>query len=326
MNKLNISTNDLINKLPVGFQLSNSELKLIEVLESDLNIPLKQIEIFKIQQKRFLIDIETDLTTDDILKSKATSVKKEDINKIIQALTILMKSDKNIGQPYYYLLKSWFDDQLKREYLASLVFSMIQVGLKQQRRAYNDDINEATVSEANFIYQVGKAFLNTFLQLELAFRRQEIAKSSKDLSESNRENFDEIEDKVVFKYNKFSIQTAIKHIGRRNMRLASQKKDLRLTPDELSSIDEEIKHLKQMREELKRGNFSALNKTVPELTQLTVSKLKLAYGFIRLKDQLDLGNTIVDLLRELGYITITNRDGKTSTIGLAPYLLKRYVW
>uniref|UniRef100_UPI0025A01FEA hypothetical protein n=1 Tax=Klebsiella pneumoniae TaxID=573 RepID=UPI0025A01FEA len=77
---------------------------------------------FKIQQKRFLIDIETDLTTDDILKSKATSVKKEDINKIIQALTVLMESDKNIGQPYYYLLKSWFDDQLKREYLASLVF------------------------------------------------------------------------------------------------------------------------------------------------------------------------------------------------------------
>eukprot|EP00960_Hanusia_phi_P020828 613629-Hanusia_phi.AAC.1 len=162
-----------------------------------------------------------------------------------------MESDKNIGQPYYYLLKSWFDDQLKREYLASLVFSMIQVGLKQQRRAYNDDVNEATVSEANFIYQVGKAFLNTFLQLELAFKREEIARSSKDLSESNGENFDEIEDKVVFKYNKFSIQAAIKHIGRRNMRLASQKKDLRLTPDELSSIDEEIKHLKQMREELK---------------------------------------------------------------------------
>lgn len=347
-----INTSNLISKLPLDFQLSKSELKLISILESDLSIPHKQIKIFEIQQKRFLIDMETDLTTDDILRSKAASIRKKDINKILLALSTIIESDNHIGRPYYYLFKNWFESDFKKEHLASLIFSMIQVGLKQQRNAFrkyeknkeinmeeileqgekkeaanylssNDNLDKAIVTEANFIYLVSKSFLNTFLQLDIGFKRQEIEKSKGNLSKNSKEIPDKIKNEVKFKNNKFDIQTVIKHIGRRNQGLASQKKGSGLTSKELSLIDKEIEKLKQISKELRKRNSSVIYKT-PELTKLSVSELKLYYGFITWKDQIELGNVIKDLLLQLGYIEKFSRERQSDIIQPSSYLLQRY--
>lgn len=227
---------------------------------------------------------------------------------------------------------------------------MIQIGLKQQRKAlrkydeneetnieqildqeeekeavsYSSNANEAVITEANFIHLVSEVFLNTFLQFDIRFKRQEIEGSSENLSKNSQEDLDQTESKVKFKNNKFDIKTVIKHIGKRNKGLASQKRSSALTPDELSTIDEEIQNLKQMGKELRKGNSSVVYKIVPELTQLTISKLKLEYGFITWKDRIQLGNVIKNLLLELNYIERSNRGGRSSTIQPSSYFFQHY--
>ena len=257
-------TGNLLKLLPKDFRKTKKDQLILDILESKRSLEEKQVLLLqRAQVKSFR------------LARKATS---KTLKRIQKQLATILSSKKHEGKPHYYLFKSWFVDDNKKQLLSQLIYSMSQLALMREE-----------MTQQSFIYWVGEKFLAKIIQAEKKQKLETIPNTGPG--------------ELYFRGSTFKIEILKKLVAKRSTALGRQLTNNSLSLAERKEIRKEMENLKKVRGQLGSG-------TIGRSTGIA------GYGFVSWTDKIFLGNIIAEVLSNSGVIKFIKRYKKANVVEL----------